>query len=400
VDSRSTTPADKLAAAAAFLEMYYAENRDAQTSLARRRVEVWSELERTGTYTHTHAELVFGARVAWRQSTRCVGRARWASLVVRDARRVDQPHRVAWQLARHLRYATHSGRIRSTMTVFAPDDAAGPRARIWNDQLVRYAGWRRADGGVVGDPRQVGLTQLALDLGWTPPARPTRWDVLPWIVETRRGGPRVFDVPRRAVLEVPIRHPEVRALDDLGLRWYAVPAVSNMRLHIGGIDYSAAPFNGFYLGDEIGSRNLADVDRYDQLPEVAAGLGLDTSSDRTLWRDRALVELNRAVLHSFDTARVSIADHHAEAAHFMRFAAREEAAGRCPFADWTWINSHISPPATPTFHRLWRNEEHQPNFWLDEGAKGRAQGERVGPALAELGPADGRYRSLPLTHTS
>ena len=41
-------------------------------------------------------------------------------------------------------------------------------------------------------------------------------------------------------------------------------------------------------------------------------LGLDTSSERTLWRDRALVEMVRAVQHSFDAAGVTMADHHTE----------------------------------------------------------------------------------------
>jgi nitric-oxide synthase len=373
-----------LAAARRFLELFYAENPDADGTLPRRWATVQTEIEKTGWYWHTRAELVFGARVAWRQSTRCVGRARWASLVVRDARRVSRPHPVSRHLARHLTFATHKGRVRSTVTVFAPDDALGPRVRIWNEQLIRYAGWPRSDGPALGDPRQAGFTQLALSLGWRLPTRQSPWDVLPWVVETRYGPPCVVELPRRLVLEVTIRHPEFEWFRDLGLRWYAVPVISNMRLHIGGVNYSAAPFNGFYLGDEIGSRNLADIDRYNQLPEVAARMGLDVSTDRTLWRDRALVELNRAVLHSFDAARVSIADHHSEAAHFMRFAEREQQAGRCPYADWSWINSHISPPATATFHRRWVNEEHQPNFWLDDDARRRAGGEYVGPALANL----------------
>jgi Nitric oxide synthase, oxygenase domain len=53
------------------------------------------------------------------------------------------------------------------------------------------------------------------------------------------------------------------------------------------------------MGTEIGARNLADVDRYDLLPVVASRLGQDITKERSLWRDRALVELNLAVLHSF-----------------------------------------------------------------------------------------------------
>ena len=71
-----------------------------------------------------------------------------------------------------------------------------------------------------------------------------------------------------------------------------MPAISNMCLEIGGVCYPAAPFNGWYMGTEIGARNLADVDRYDLVPVVADRLGLDTAASRSLWRDQALVELN------------------------------------------------------------------------------------------------------------
>ena len=63
-------------------------------------------------------------------------------------------------------------------------------------------------------------------------------------------------------------------------------------LEIGGIMYTAAPFNGWYMGTEIGARNLADEGRYNKLPLIAKLMGQDTSSETTLWRDRALVELN------------------------------------------------------------------------------------------------------------
>src|SRR5262245_54199251 len=113
--STVTDPADRvLAGARDFLEMYYREVAGADGTLTRRLDTVRAEVEAIGTYRHTRAELVFGARVAWRQSVRCVGRARWASLVVRDARRVGDPARVYRQLVRHLRFATHRGRVRST----------------------------------------------------------------------------------------------------------------------------------------------------------------------------------------------------------------------------------------------------------------------------------------------
>ena len=43
-------------------------------------------IEQTGTYTHTSEELVFGAKLAWRNSNRCIGRHFWRQLDVFDCR--------------------------------------------------------------------------------------------------------------------------------------------------------------------------------------------------------------------------------------------------------------------------------------------------------------------------
>jgi nitric-oxide synthase len=114
---------------------------------------------------------------------------------------------------------------------------------------------------------------------------------------------------------VPLTHPDLPWFAELGLRWPAVPVLANMTLTIGGIGYPAAPVNSWHVGTEIGTRGLADEAAYGMAGELARRLGLDTSSERTLWRDRATVELNRAVLHSFDTAGVTVTDHYAEARH-------------------------------------------------------------------------------------
>src|SRR5687768_15236840 len=62
-----------------FLEVCHREIPDKLGSLRHRWEQVRREVAETGTYRHTRAELVFGARVAWRNSVRCVGRIRWAS---------------------------------------------------------------------------------------------------------------------------------------------------------------------------------------------------------------------------------------------------------------------------------------------------------------------------------
>jgi nitric-oxide synthase len=117
------------------------------------------------------------------------------------------------------------------------------------------------------------------------------------------------------------------------------------------------------MGTEIGARNLADHDRYDLLPYLAKRMGLDMSSEATLWRDRALVELNRAVLHSFGEAGVTITDHHTESKRFLTHLEKEEAAGQsCP-ADWSWIVPPVSGGVTPVYHRYYDSGDLLPNFF-------------------------------------
>lgn len=70
-----------------------------------------------GTYEHTFAELEYGARVAWRNSSRCIGRLYWQSLKLRDRREVDKPLQIAAECVGHLREATNGGRIRPTITL-------------------------------------------------------------------------------------------------------------------------------------------------------------------------------------------------------------------------------------------------------------------------------------------
>jgi len=350
-----------LASAGQFITMFHSENRLGPPD--RRLRHVRREIEASGTYWHTPDELAFGARVAWRNSSRCIGRLYWQSLHVRDRREVTAAPDIVAESVAHLREATNGGRIRPVISVFAPDAPGRPGPRILSPQLVRYAGYTTADGAVIGDPANADLTKLAFDLGW-PGGRPAgRFDILPLLVQEAGAPVTVHQVPADAILQVTIGHPEFRWFADLGLRWYAVPVISDMYLDVGGVRYPAAPFNGWYMCTEIGSRDLGDSARYAQLPVIADRMGLSTASDRNLWKDRALTELNLAVLHSYTTAGVTITDHHTESARFLQHVEREERHGRACPADWTWIVPPAASSATAVFHRYYQDFDQSPNFY-------------------------------------
>jgi nitric-oxide synthase, bacterial len=348
-----------------FIRLFHAENRAGPPD--RRLRHVRREIETTGTYRHTPDELTFGARVAWRNSSRCIGRLYWQSLRVRDRREITAASDIAAESIAHLREATNGGRIRPVITVFAPDTPDRPGPRILNSQLARYAGYETADG-VIGDPANADVTRLARYLGW-PGGQPAgRFDMLPLLVQEAGAPLTLHELPADAVLEVIIGHPEFGWFADLGLRWYSVPVISDMYLDVGGVCYPAVPFNGWYMGTEIGSRDLGDTGRYDQLPVIARHMGLSTASDRNLWKDKAMTELNLAVLHSFSTAGVTISDHHTESVRFLQHMEREERQGRvCP-ADWTWIVPPAASSATPVFHRTYQDFDQAPNFYRHPAA--------------------------------
>lgn len=358
-----------LAAAEQFVALFHQENPGTGTFADRMR-QVRREVRASGTYRHTSGELAFAARVAWRNSSRCVGRLYWRSLRVRDRRDVSAPGQIAAECVTHLHAATCGGRIRPMITVFAPDAPGRPGPRILNSQLIGYAG-HRSGGGVLGDPAHLEITRLARELGWRPGEPPGRFDPLPLIVDSP-GLPRAwFTLPRDAVLEVPLRHPELPWFGELGLRWYAVPVISDMYLEAGGIRYPAAPFNGWYMCTEIGSRDLGDEDRYNQLPGIAARMGLRTDSPRTLWKDRAVTELNAAVLHSYAASGVKIADHHTESERFLAHVEKERRHGRACPADWSWIVPPTAGSTTPVFHRYYEDFDASPSFRRHGGEPGQ-----------------------------
>ncbi len=278
---------------------------------------------------------------------------------------------MATQIAGHLNAAANGGRIRSIMTVFPPAGPQGLPPYVESPQILQYAGYLHADGRVTGDPQSIQNTRILQSLGWTPPSEPGHFDLLPFVIREPSGRRLFYEVPAGLAHEVPIVHPEFAAIGDLQLRWYGVPVVSDMILTIGGIEYPCAPLNGFYMCTEIASRNLGDERRYNVLPAVAQALGLDSSKAATLWKDRALTELNVAVIHSFDAAGITLVDHHAASEQYMLFQRRERSAGRVPFGRWSWIVPPQASSSCPVFHVSMKDANATPNFYRSRAIDGK-----------------------------
>ena len=372
----SVSPADVLAEAMAFFQL----PEIAEFTEPERVWEVVSQIINTGTYWHTEQELLVGAKLAWRNHARCSGRYNWRSLKLLDLRNRRTAEEIADGCFEHLRASTNGGKLRAVLTVFGQQLPGQTGVRIHNPQLVRYAGYRTPHG-MVGDPLHVELTEYAQSLGWR--GAGTAFDVLPLLITVEDGPVRMFELPADTVLEVPLEHPEFGWVADFGLRWHANPAISNLVLDIGGVRYPAAPFSGWYVSAEIGARNLSDEARYNMLPAMAEGMGLSTRRNASLWKDRALVELNRAVVHSYEKAGVYLVDHHTAAAQFITHIDREARAGRPVTADWSWINPPLSASTTPTFHRTFP----PPDFDIRPNFTGHPQPPVYASAVSSAAPS-------------
>lgn len=57
----------------------------------------------------------------------------------------------------------------------------------------------------------------------------------------------------------------IEAISKLNLEWVALPAVSGMLYEVGGCQFPAAPFSGWYSLPEVATRDLLDKQRYNML---------------------------------------------------------------------------------------------------------------------------------------
>ena len=101
---------------------------------------------------------------AWRNSSRCIGRLPWRALRVVDARSASNASEMFDILVEHIVNSTNNVSIVPTITILPGFHNATKPIRIWNTQLLAYAGYKMSNGSILGDPLNYELTSIALSL--------------------------------------------------------------------------------------------------------------------------------------------------------------------------------------------------------------------------------------------
>ncbi|MCY1053118.1 nitric oxide synthase oxygenase, partial [Mammaliicoccus sciuri] len=213
--------------ATAFINNMYKELEISELQMNKRIQEIEHEISQTGTYTHTTEELEYGAKVAWRNSNRCIGRLFWDKLTVRDLRHIQDEQAFITSIESHIKGATNDGKIKPMISIY------NNQIEIMNEQLIRYAGYEDK-----GDPKSIEMTKLAHHLNWQ--SQHTDFDVLPLMYRINQQSLKIHQYPQELIKEININHKQYPKLASLQLKWYAVPIISNMDLEIGGIYYHTA----------------------------------------------------------------------------------------------------------------------------------------------------------------
>ena len=126
---------------------------------------------------------------------------------------------------------------------------------------------------------------------------------------------------------------------------------------------SCRTFNGWYIGTQIGSRDLGDEDRYDLLPTVWDWIRrpTDRCGKTGVWRSST----GRCCTPSSATAS-RIVDDHTAAEQFARFEDEENAAGRAVTGDRSWLLPPNASSTTHVFHSTYDDVQTPNFFYRDE----------------------------------
>ena len=201
-----------------------------------------------GTWTQTYQELEFGIRRAWRNARKCIMRSHCEELKLCDLRKVTSSETMASELVKGVRDAFNGGNIQPTVFVFPPRTVNARGPMIWNHQVLQFAGYEIEGGVILGDPMSVDLTNAIIDLGWQPPEPKGRWDLLPLVAMAEGDRPAMIELPADLRKLVNIRHPKYTTeFENLDLKWVAFPALTRMGFDVGGVQYTATPFIGWYV---------------------------------------------------------------------------------------------------------------------------------------------------------
>eukprot|EP00243_Klebsormidium_subtile_P011023 TRINITY_DN607_c0_g1_i1.p1 TRINITY_DN607_c0_g1~~TRINITY_DN607_c0_g1_i1.p1 ORF type:complete len:347 (-),score=64.91 TRINITY_DN607_c0_g1_i1:1723-2763(-) len=244
------TPKEKLVREALeFQDLYHHEKQSPKDVKSRRVLDILASIDKEGTYSHTTDELEHGVRVAWRNAPKCSNRKYWSTLRLLDKRHVSTAEGMNEACLEMMDLAVSSGAAEVYVTVFRPEHPltkqGGPR--VWNSQLMRFAGYRQPDMEIKGDPSELAFTEmLTRHFGWK--GEGTNFDILPLVLQPSPDKkPELFEMSPQYVPLVPLTHPNHPWFGGLGFRWYGIPCVSDMQLTLGGLTYTGAPFTGWWV---------------------------------------------------------------------------------------------------------------------------------------------------------
>ena len=339
-----------------FFENYYSDtvNSDPGRAKEDRIKEVLALMKVDGNYEHTFDELSWAAKTAWRNAPRCVGRNLWRTLQVVDERAALNCQEIFDAICKNLRLAFNGGAVKPSAVIFRQRFRGSCQnqlgLRVWNATVLSFAGFLKENGDIIGDPKNMYLTDLAKSLGWAP--KEEKFVLLPLIITDIYETTKIFELPEDIKgYIVDISHPTESEITNLGLKWYAIPSVSSMMLEAGGVHYTCTQIAGFFQDTEVSVLNLLGESRYNMIEPIGRKLKLDVSANTTYWKSTVAVELTKAVYHSFVKARVSMVDHITMAESFSGFMKEEvRTRGGCP-ADWIWVVPPMSSGLTRVFHQ-------------------------------------------------
>lgn len=116
--------------------------------------------------------------------TQCINRAFWDQIQVIDRRDANTNEEMFAAVQDHLRQAGSGESIPALATLFRPQTPTDRGPRIWNDLLLRYAGYPLPDGSILGDPSQQAFTQMVQQrFHWEPAGERTAFDTLPVVIQ-------------------------------------------------------------------------------------------------------------------------------------------------------------------------------------------------------------------------